>query len=92
MWPILRLGGYILSSFAVWQAAHGFLQQVPIAIIQKKLSLDPLYSLFLGVCAGISNYSGIDVTIIRLLWLLACLYRGLRLIAYLLAFFTMPAL
>jgi len=43
-----------------------------------------------GVCAGFSNYFGIDVTLIRLVWALAAFYRGIGIGLYILAFLIMP--
>jgi phage shock protein C len=45
-----------------------------------------------GVAAGIANYVGIDVTIVRLIWVLLLLPGGLPgLVPYLILWIIMPA-
>lgn len=91
MFMLVRIGAYALSGLAIWQ----FLQSDPGHLHQllplKTLALDNNRSMILGVCAGISNYTGIDVTLIRLIWALAVVYRGAGIGLYLLAFLLMPA-
>lgn len=43
-----------------------------------------------GVCAGIAEYFNIDPTVIRLLWVLATLFVGSGIIAYIIAAIVMP--
>ncbi len=43
-----------------------------------------------GVCAGIAKFLNIDVTIIRLAWVLFTLAGGCGLIAYIIAALVMP--
>lgn len=43
-----------------------------------------------GVCAGIARFLNIDVTIIRLAWVLFTLAGGCGLIAYIIAALVMP--
>ena len=43
-----------------------------------------------GVCAGIAKFLNIDVTIIRLAWVLFTLAVGCGLIAYIIAALVMP--
>lgn len=89
LWMV-RLGAYALSSLAVWQFFQSSVSPTEILPIHKHLALDPGHSMIFGVCAGISNYTGIDVTLIRLAWALASLYRGFGVGVYLLAFIIMP--
>ncbi len=44
-----------------------------------------------GVCGGVANFLGLDPTIVRVVWLLACLVGGGGLIAYLVAWMVIPA-
>ncbi len=44
-----------------------------------------------GVCGGIAKFLNIDVTIIRLAWVLFTLAGGCGLIAYIIAALVMPA-
>lgn len=56
----------------------------------KRLTKDRKNSKIFGVCAGIADYLDVDVTIIRLLWVIfACLFDG-GIIAYLLAALILP--
>lgn len=43
-----------------------------------------------GVCGGLAEYLGVDVTIIRLIWALVCIFGGTGLIAYLIAALIIP--
>ena len=43
-----------------------------------------------GVCAGIAEYCNIDPTVIRLLWVLATLFVGAGILAYIVAAIVMP--
>lgn len=57
----------------------------------KKLVRPANNRLFLGVAAGIANYLNIDVTIVRILWIVAgLLSAGHALLAYLLLAVLMP--
>lgn len=49
----------------------------------KKLTLDRMNKKIWGVCGGIANWSGIDVTIVRIAFVLATLFGfGSALIVY----------
>ena len=43
-----------------------------------------------GVCAGIAEYVNIDPTVVRLLWVLATLFVGAGVLAYIIAAIVMP--
>ncbi len=43
-----------------------------------------------GVCGGLSEYLGIDPTLVRILWFLSVFVNGLGIIAYLLAMIFVP--
>ena len=43
-----------------------------------------------GVCAGIAEYLNIDPTVIRLLWVLATMFVGAGILAYIVAAVVMP--
>jgi len=43
-----------------------------------------------GVCAGVAEYFDLDVTLVRVLWLVVVLFGGGGLIAYLIAWIVMP--
>jgi phage shock protein C len=43
-----------------------------------------------GVCAGFAVYMDVDVTLVRILWLLTVLFGGAGIIAYIIAWIAMP--
>lgn len=43
-----------------------------------------------GVCAGFARYLDIDVTLVRIVWLVVTLAAGTGLIAYIVAWIAMP--
>ena len=57
----------------------------------KKLTKgDSFDSKVSGVCLGLSDYFGIDVTIIRFIWLVSILFYGYALIPYIILAIIMP--
>lgn len=85
---VVRVGAYLLSGLTVWQ----FMQNGPggMAPLHRQLALDQSHAMLMGVCAGVSNYTGIDVSLVRLVWVLATFYRGAGIVLYILAFLIMP--
>ncbi len=55
----------------------------------KNLKLDNRNSLLFGVCSGLANYLSIDITIVRLIFILGGLFYGTFLIAYLILWICM---
>ncbi|MBP2645438.1 MAG: phage shock protein PspC [Firmicutes bacterium] len=88
MWWLLRLAAYGISSLAVWEYFQGTTERYFFG--GEPLTLDVEHEMLLGVCAGLSNYTGIDVTILRLVWIIASFYRGVGVLIYILAFLVMP--
>ncbi len=43
-----------------------------------------------GVCQALANFFGLDVSIIRIVWLLAVLLGGTGLLAYLICWLVIP--
>jgi phage shock protein C len=43
-----------------------------------------------GVCAGFAEYFDLDVTVVRLMWLIVSLMTGVGLLAYPIAWIVMP--
>jgi phage shock protein C len=43
-----------------------------------------------GVCAGFARYLGIDVTLIRIIWLTLAIFAGVGFIVYPIAWLLMP--
>ncbi|VBB05272.1 Hypothetical protein LUCI_0479 [Lucifera butyrica] len=87
---LIRAGAYLVSGLTIWQFAHGGAGIGSILAAHKPLTLDPDHSMIFGVCAGLSNFTGMDVTLIRLIWVILAFYRGIGIGLYLLAFLIMP--
>ena len=51
---------------------------------------DPFDSMISGVCSGLSEYFGIDVTILRFIWVIGILFYGVGLLPYIILAFIMP--
>lgn len=43
-----------------------------------------------GVAAGVAEYLGIDVTVVRIIWAICVIFGGAGLIAYLICWLLMP--
>jgi phage shock protein C len=43
-----------------------------------------------GVCAGFSEYFDVDVTIVRVVWLIVALFGGGGVLAYIIAWIVIP--
>lgn len=57
---------------------------------EKKLVRPVVGRKLAGVCQGIAQYLGIDVTVVRLIWVLAVIFAGCGLLAYIIAWVVMP--
>ena len=58
--------------------------------MNKKLYRSKTNKKILGVCGGIAEYFEIDATIVRLILVLAVVFAGVGLLAYLIAALVMP--
>lgn len=90
MLGLFRIGAYLLSGLTIWQFVHDGSGVANVLPFTKHLALDPSHAMVLGVCAGVSNYTGLDVTLIRLVWVVTSFYRGFGIGLYILAFLIMP--
>ena len=57
----------------------------------KKLKKSVNNKMLAGVCGGIGEYFGIDPTIVRLLWVIACFALGCGLLAYIICALIIPS-
>ncbi|HUU12132.1 MAG TPA: PspC domain-containing protein [Terriglobia bacterium] len=57
---------------------------------QKKLARSRTDKKIAGVCAGFAEYLDLDVTLVRLLWIMLIFFGGWGGIAYLVAWIIMP--
>lgn len=44
-----------------------------------------------GVCAGFARYMDVDVTLMRIIWLVTAIFTGVGFVAYVIAWIAMPA-
>ena len=58
--------------------------------MEKKLFRSKINKKLCGVCGGIAEYFNMDPTIVRLIWVLAVLFAGCGILAYIIAAFIMP--
>lgn len=58
--------------------------------MEKKLYRSKTDRKFLGVCGGLAEYFGIDATVLRLILVLAVVFAGVGIIAYLVAALIIP--
>ena len=58
--------------------------------MEKKLYRSKVDKKICGVCGGLAEYLNVDSTVIRLLWVLATLFVGCGLLAYIVAALVIP--
>jgi len=58
---------------------------------QRRLYRNQSNKVFAGVCSGLGEYLNVDTIVIRLIWVLLTLLGGAGIIAYILAYFIIPA-
>ena len=58
--------------------------------MEKKLYRDESRKVIAGVCAGLADYFSIDITIVRLLFVLTLIYHGGGTLAYIVLWIVMP--
>jgi len=56
----------------------------------KKLMLSRKDKKIGGVCGGFAEYSDLDPTIVRIVWLVASIFSGVGFVAYFIAWIVMP--
>ncbi|EEU7815895.1 PspC domain-containing protein [Listeria monocytogenes] len=56
----------------------------------KKLYKSSSQKMIAGVCGGIAEYFGIEVTLVRLVWVAATLFLGSGILLYILAAIIIP--
>lgn len=58
--------------------------------MEKKLERDEQHKMIAGVCAGLANYLGFDVTGVRAIFLLSLVLHGCGIIPYIILWIVMP--
>lgn len=56
----------------------------------KKLVRSRTKRMFAGICGGVADYTNLDPTIIRALWVVFGLMAGAGLLAYIILLFVIP--
>ncbi len=64
--------------------------RVGASVARKRLVRPRLGRKIAGVCLGCAEYFDIDVTVVRLTWLLTALMTGIGLLAYVIAWIVVP--
>ncbi|MCE5285229.1 MAG: PspC domain-containing protein [Pelosinus sp.] len=85
---LIRMAAYVVSGFTIWQFVQGGAPDM--TAMGRHMALDQVHSMILGVCAGVSNYTGIDVSLLRLIFVIAACYKGFGIALYVLAFLILP--
>lgn len=65
-------------------------KQVGQPVVRRRLERSSTDKKIAGVCAGIANFFDLDVTLVRFLWLVAVVFGGTGLLAYLIAWIVIP--
>jgi phage shock protein C len=65
--------------------------RVGASVARKRLVRPQANKQIAGVCAGLAEYFDLDVTVIRLVWLLTAVLTGVGFLAYLIAWIVIPA-
>jgi|SRR5690242_4799694 phage shock protein C len=58
--------------------------------VRKRLVRSSTDKKVAGVCAGLADYFDLDVTIIRIVWILAVLFAGTGVLVYLILWIALP--
>ena len=61
-----------------------------VIIMEKKLYKSNTDKKIDGVCAGVAEFLGIDVTIVRLIWAIAVIFCGTGILLYIIAALVIP--
>ena len=62
----------------------------PVTPPAKKLTLSRKNHKIAGVCGGFADYLDIDVTLVRILWLMLVFFGGWGIFSYFIAWIVMP--
>ena len=80
--------GKVIQDDAVLCAYCG--TRIGAVIARKRLVRPRAERKIAGVCAGVAEYFDLDVTLVRLMWLIVALMTGVGLLAYPVAWIVMP--
>jgi len=63
---------------------------VPVSAVNKKLTRSRKDKKIAGVCGGFADYMDLDVTLVRIIWLMLAFFGGWGIFGYLIAWIVMP--
>jgi len=63
---------------------------ISVVPVSKKLARSRTDSKIAGVCGGFADYLELDVTLVRIIWLMLAFFGGWGIIGYLIAWIVMP--
>jgi phage shock protein C len=63
---------------------------VPVSPVSKKLTRSRRDSKIAGVCGGFAEYLEMDVTLVRIVWLMLAFFGGWGILGYIIAWIVMP--
>jgi phage shock protein C len=63
---------------------------VPARALDKKLTRSRTDKKIAGVCGGFANYLELDVTLVRIIWLMLAFFGGWGVMGYIIAWIAMP--
>ena len=64
--------------------------RVGASVARKRLVRPQAAKQIAGVCAGFAEYFDLDVSVVRVTWLLTAIFTGCGFLAYLIAWIVMP--
>jgi phage shock protein C len=62
----------------------------PVCTVAKKLTRSRTDKKIAGVCGGFADYLDLDVTLVRIIWLMLAFFGGWGILGYLVAWIIMP--
>jgi len=71
--------------------AAGAAPPSPAAAANQRLLLDKRNKKIAGVCAGFSRYFGVDLVLMRVIWLAVAITTGVGFLVYLAAWIVVPS-
>jgi len=78
------------SAYCYYCGARQAAMPAPPVAVRKRLMRSRRDKKIAGVCAGFADYFELDVTLVRIVWLLVALFGGGGFIAYIIAWIVMP--
>jgi phage shock protein C len=97
LWVILSIAGAIIGGVIVYVAAWLLMPEgdnQPVPAERRVLRRSTTDRQIAGVCGGLAEYFQVDVTAVRLVWVIASIFCGMIIggvVAYLLTWLIVPS-